>query len=683
MTSFFDELKRRKVYRVAVAYGVAAAGVIQLASAVFPAWELPNWTLRLTVVVLLIGFPVALVLAWAFDVTPQGIQSTPPLPQTQTAGAVGHNRRRNIFLLIGSGVAISAVAGFFLLPRAGASKMDKSIAVLPFENFSATPENAYFADGIQDDILTNLSKIGDLKVISRTSVMAYRGKPKSVKQIGKELGVGAILEGSVRRESDRVRVNVQLINAATDQHIWAEDYDRELTDVFAIQTDLAQKIAHELQAQLSPSEKAELTQKPTANNDAYLVFLDARRLQHAVDDSEKLKGAIELYERAIQLDPNYVQAIANLSITHSWLYHTSDPSEARRELARKYADQALAVAPNSPEAHLARGFCLYYGDRDFNAALHEFGLAKAGLPNDDEAYLVIGAIQRRQDKWVESTANLEKAVALNPKSTWPLQNLFFNYQMQRQFDAASKTVDRALALDSRSASLWGLKVKLAIASRGDFSVAEKAFAKFNETATQPDHDWIKDLPTEVLSEIVLGEASVRMLQRRYADALQVVRRLPEQTKWAKPHVVITARLIEGCAHQQLGEVEAAHAAFLKAKELAEAAVREEPKEESRHALLARVLARLGQKDAAIAEAQKAVELLPISVDAFEGPQIKEALAEVYAVTGENAKAVAVLEELLARPSDITIAGLKLDPTFDGLRSDPAFQNLLKNYSDHA
>ena len=234
--------------------------------------------------------------------------------------------------------------------------MEKSIAVLPFENFSGKPENAYFADGIQDDILTNLSKIGDLKVISRTSVMAYRGKQKSVRQIGKELGVGAILEGSVRREANRVRVNVQLINAQNDEHIWAEDYDRDLTDVFAIQTDLAQKIAHELQAQLSPSEKAGMTRKPTENGEAYLAFVQAHDLQAAaVEDRAKANEAVQLYKRAIELDPNFALAIANLSITHSWIFHNFDPKDEQRALAAKYAERALQLAPEMPEAHLARG----------------------------------------------------------------------------------------------------------------------------------------------------------------------------------------------------------------------------------------------------------------------------------------------------------------------------------------
>ncbi|MBO0696395.1 MAG: hypothetical protein J2P56_09900, partial [Verrucomicrobia bacterium] len=301
---FFEEVKRRKVYRVAAAYIIAAGGVIQLASAAFPAWELPNWALRLVIALLLLGFPIALILAWAYDVTPQGVRATP---------APTRHRRRNVIMLVATGVIISAAAGFFLLPRVSAHKVDKSIAVLPFESLSDDKANAYFADGIQDDVLTNLSKIGDLKVISRTSVMPYRGKASNVREIGKALGVGAILEGSVRRVGNRVRVNVQLINADTDQHIWAEDYDRDLTDVFAIQTDLAQKIANELRAKLSPSEKAQMEHKPTENGEAYLAFVQAHNLSMAVEDFEKLKESEQLYQRAIDLDPNFALAIARYS----------------------------------------------------------------------------------------------------------------------------------------------------------------------------------------------------------------------------------------------------------------------------------------------------------------------------------------------------------------------------------
>src|SRR5947207_10818970 len=423
MSGFFEEVKRRKVYRVAVAYIIVAGGIIQIASAVFPAWELPNWTLRLVVVLLLIGFPIALILAWAFDVTAQGIRATP------TVSAPGTHRRRNLILLIATGVIVSAAEGFFLLPRASARKIDKSIAVVPFENLSDEKENAYFADGIQDDILTNLSKIGDLKVISRTSVMSYRGKAPNVRDIGKALGVSTILEGSVRRSGNRVRVNVQLIDAITDEHLWASDYDRDLTDVFAIQTNLAQKIASELQAKLSPTEKAQIERKPTENGEAYLAFVQAHNLQNAVEDIGKLKQSEQLYARAVELDPKFALAFARYSQLESWIVHTYDPTQEPREKARVLAQKALQLHPDLPEAHLALGFSQYYGDNNFEAALKEFEIAQRGLPNDADGYLALGAIQRRLGKWSESTASLEKAASRNPKDSWVLQNLSHNYEM--------------------------------------------------------------------------------------------------------------------------------------------------------------------------------------------------------------------------------------------------------------
>ena len=673
--SFFNELKRRKVYRVAVAYVIAAGAIIQLASAVFPAWELPDWSLRLIIVLLLVGFPIALILAWAFDVTPTGIQPTPALSTAN--GAASTHLRRNVFLLGTAGLTVAFVVGFFLLPRVAGRKVDKSIAVLPFENFSEDKDNAFFADGIQDDILTNLSKIGDLKVISRTSVMGYRGKEKNVRQIGKELGVSAVLEGSVRREGKRVRVNVQLINAENDEHLWAEDYDRDLIDVFAIQTDLAQKIAHELRAQLSPSEQEEITRKPTENGEAYLAFVEAHNLQAALEDRGKLRQAVQLYERAIQLDPKFVLAMANLSILHSWIYRNFEPTDAESDLAEQYADRALGLAPDLPEAHLARGYSLYYGARDYEGALREFGIAQHRLPNDADVYLVIGAIQRRQGKWQESTANLEKAVSLNPNHTWPLQNLFFNYQMQREFEAASRVIERGLAIDPKSFSLWELKARLAINARGDLTIAEKGLAEFERARARGELP--KNLVPETVAKFGLGKAYVLMLRRRYPEALEALRQIPQEALNSLPEDFCEGSLLEGALHEKMGQAAEARVAFLKAKELAEAAVQEAPNEASRHARLGRALAYLGEKEAAIAEAKRGTELLPESSDAFSGPGITQTLAEVYLVTGENAKAIELMDGLLSRPADLTVAFLKLDPTWDRLRDDPEFQKVLAKH----
>src|SRR5216117_1114198 len=265
MSGFFEELQRRKVYRVAAAYIIAAAFIIQIGSAVFPAWELPNWTLRLVIVLLLAGFPVALILAWAYDVTPQGIQATPKVP--------GGHRRRNIILLVAAGAIISTAAGFFLLPRASARKIDKSVAVLPFQNLTDEKANAYFADGIQNEILTKLATIRDLKVISRTSTAKYQSKPDNLKTVAQELGVSTILEGAVQKAGDKVRVNVQLIDARADTHLWGKSYDRDFKDVLGVESEVSQEIADALQANLSPNESHALASVGTPDAEAYDLFL--------------------------------------------------------------------------------------------------------------------------------------------------------------------------------------------------------------------------------------------------------------------------------------------------------------------------------------------------------------------------------------------------------------------------
>jgi TolB-like protein/cytochrome c-type biogenesis protein CcmH/NrfG len=661
MSGFFEELKRRKVYRVAAAYIIAAGFIIQIGSAVFPAWELPNWTLRLVVILLLIGFPIALILAWAYDVTPQGIQVTKTPP--------GVHRRRNIITLTAVGLAISAVAGFFLFPRASERNVEKSIAVLPFQSLSDEKENAYFADGMQDDILTNLSKIGDLKVISRMSVMSYRGDAvRNAREIGKALGVATLLEGSVRRVGKRVRVNVQLINANNDEHIWAEDYDRDLTDVFAIQTDLAQKIAAALQAKLSPNEKARFDRRPTQNPDAYLLFVQAHDYANRPDmfPDTSLK-AEQLFEQATKLDPNFALAFAGLSTVESWLYHSSDPVPARREKARTAANEALRLQPDLPEGHLALGFSYYYGDRDYERALAEFEIAKRGLPNEAQAYMAIGAIQRRQGKWAESTANLKKAAELDPKNGSVLFNLGYNYMATRNFEAADKIFDRGIEAAPESFGSRALKSELAIRWKGDISVAEKELA-----SVPPGFD-----PQGL---VTLGRSGVLTLQRKFKEALQVIQQFRGETLLVRASVTCPKASLEGTLYLYLDDKVNAHSAFERARIVAERLVRESPDDAARHGQLGLILAGLGQKDAAIAEGKRAVELLPESQDAFDGPELTVVLAQIYAWTGEHDQAFGLLDHLLVLPNGITIPSLKLDPIWDPLRKDPRFQALIDKYA---
>jgi len=661
MSGFFEELKRRKVYRVAAAYMIAAGGAIQLASAAFPAWELPNWALRLVIVVLLMGFPIALILAWAYDITAQGVRATP------TLAVPGSHRRRNIIMLVVTGVIISAAAGFFLLPRVSAHKCDKSIAVLPFENLSDEKENAYFADGIQDDVLTNLSKVGDLKVISRTSVMPYRGKRSNLREIGKALGVGAILEGSVRRIGNRVRVNVQLINADTDEHMWAEDYDRDLTDVFAIQTDLAQQIVRELQAKLSPMEKAQIERRPTENGEAYLAFMQGHEIFYRPDKfRSNTEKAEQLFEEATKLDPNFAGAFAALARAHEWTYRDFDPTPARKEKARVAAETAIRLQPDLPEAHLAMGFYYYYCERDYQGALKEFAIAKLSLPNSPEVYMAIGAIERRQGKWKESTANLERAASLSPKDAWVLQYLADNYYANKNFETAEKIFDRAIEAAPQSLGPRAEKANLAVAWKGDLSVMEKELTQM-PAGVDPD------------GLVTFSRVQLLLLQRKFPDAIALVKQSPQDVfHYDKPR-----EFFEGAIYTFLNDKEKAVSAFKRARPIAEKALRESPSDASRHIILGMILAGLGEKELAIAEGKRAVELLPESEDALDGPKTTVALAQIYTWTGETDQALQILERSLSTPNGVTIPFLRLDPMWDPLRSDPRFQALIDRHEAKA
>jgi len=654
LSGFFGEVRRRKVYRVAAAYIIAAGGIIQLASAASPAWDLPSWTLRVLIVSLLMGFPVALMLAWAFDITADGIQLTP-----DGATSKGH-ARRNMIVLIVCGLMLSAGAGWFLLPRVAAHKIDRSIAVLPFQNLSDEKENAYFADGVQDDLLTNLSKIGDLKVISRTSVMPYRASQSNAREIGKALGVGTILEGSVRRVGNRVRVNVQLINAENDRHIWAEDYDRELTDVFAIQSDLAQKIAGELRAKLSPTEKAQIEHKPTDNSDAYLAFVEGHDLLTRPDrlraDTEK---AEQLFERATSLDPNFSKAFAALAWVEDWMYHSFDPTPARKAKAQAAAEEAVRLQPDLPEAHLGLGFYHYYCERNYERALDEFAIARKSLPNSADVYLAIGAIQRRQGKWAESTGNMEKAASLSPKDAFLLINLADNYRAINDFERADKLFDRAIEAAPNSISARTGKAMLAVDLKGDLSEIDKQLAQI-----QPGSAFD--------AEGTIGKAYLLMLQRKFHDSVGILKQLPADVRSDdKPK-----EYLEGVLYTFVNDNERARSAFQRARLILEKAIQQSSDDASRHMMLGMVLAGLGEKDAAITEGKRAVALLPESQDALDGPKMTLMLAEIYAWTGENDAALELLERSLVTPAGVTISSLKLNPIWDPLRSDDRFQALV-------
>jgi tetratricopeptide (TPR) repeat protein len=499
--------------------------------------------------------------------------------------------------------------------------------------------------------------------------MSYRGDAlRNAREIGKALGVGALLEGSVRRAGNRVRVSVQLINANNDEHIWAEDYDRDLTDVFAIQTDLAQKIASALQAKLSPNEKERLDRQPTKDPNAYLLFIQAHdyanRPERFRDDSLK---AEELFEQAIRLDPKFAAAFAGLSMVESWIYHSFEPTAARREKARLNADESLRLQPDLPEGHLALGSVYYYCDRDYERALAEFEIAKRDLPNEAQAYMAIGAIQRRQGKWTESTANFEKAAALDPKNASILVNLAYSYMALRNFQAADKTIDRAIAVAPQSLATVGLKAYLRAVWKGDFSEAETQFSAMSPGV---DSDGL----------VTWMRSGMLIWQRKFPEALAVVQKFPGETLTTSNTAPEPKAFREGSIHFLEGDKARAQIEFEQARVVSEKLLRDAPEDPARHAQHGLILAALGRKEEAIAEGKRAAELLPESRDAFDGPQFTAALAQIYAWTGETDEAFRLLDHLLSVPNGIAVSIFKLDPAWDSLRKDPRFQALIDKYA---
>ena len=661
MSSFFAELQRRKVYRVAAAYIVAAGFLIQMASATFPAWELPNWSLRLVIVLLLIGFPIALILAWAYDITAQGIQITP------TTGA---HRRRNLILLIATAVIVSAAAGFFLLRGAVWHEVDKSVAVLPFQNLSSDPENAYFADGIQQEVLTRLAKIADLKVISRASTQQYQSEPGNLAEIAKQLGVVNILEGSVQKAGNQVRVNVHLVNAQTGSQLWAETYDRKLSDIFAVESDIAKGIAGSLQATLTGGEEQALAANPTNNPEAYDAYLRGLAFEARSNySSDALFKAIDFYDLAVRLDPNFALAWARLSGVHALLYsNRRDTTAARRDAAKAALENAQRLQPNSPETLLFTGYYQYW-------VLHDYGMAKATfervskmLPGNSEVLYALAAIARSEGHWDESIAYWERGLALNPRNTALLTEVAFTYAALRQFPRAEKLYDRALDILPNEVSIMALKASI-YQAEGNLQEAAKLLAQVN-----------LETNSDVAVRIRLTQWR---LERNYTEATQWVQGRRDRLRFFSGIDKGSKQLGNALVHRVAGDTAQAKAFAEQARNTIEPLRKEQPDNAFVAAALAVAHAMLDEKESALNEAQRAITLLPSNKDRLSGPGFEENLALVEMIIGENSRAIATLTRLLETPyggwlyspAPITPALLRLDPLWDPLRADPSFQKL--------
>jgi len=552
---------------------------------------------------------------------------------------------------------------------------EKSIAVLPFENLSADPDNAYFAEGMQEEILTRLASIGDLKIISRASSQRYQSKPRNLAEIAKELGVANIVEGSVQKAADQVRVNVQLINAQTDSHLWADTYDRKLTDVFGVQSEIAKGIAAALQMKLTGREEQALAVRPTKNPEAYDAYLrglafEARSEATTTSWSPDLASkAIDFYGQAVQLDPSFAVAWARLSRPNARLYSSGlDTTPARRAAAKRALESAQKLEPNSPDTLVALGYyeCLIL--RDFNSAKSTFARVSKMLAGSSEVPSVLGRIARSEGKWNESIAYFEQGLALDPRNAELLNNAAQTFVYLRQFPAALKLYDRALDITPNDPDVMASKAAV-YQAQGNLEGAAKLLVNVNAKTASESAFFIKIVQLTLERNLV---EAIRFRQSRQAQ-------FHFDSEYAKGVNQVWLALAQHLVGDTTGaKVNAEHG-----RETFARLDREQPENTVWIMMLSQAYALLGEKELALKEAERAIMLLPRAKDPLNGPSLEENLAFIQTLVGEKSRAISTFARLLQTPYragvyesiPITVALLRLDPIWDPLRGDPAFQKL--------
>ncbi len=583
-------------------------------------------------------------------------------------------RKPTSALLATSLIALAAAAGWivwkseFIPNKVG---ITNGIAVLPFENLSPDPNNAYFADGIQDEILTRLAKIAELKVISRASTQQYQSKPRNLAQIAKQLGVANILEGSVQKAADQVRVNVQLINAQTDFHLWADTYDRKLTDILGVESEIAKRIAESLQAKLTGREEQALAVTPTDNPEAYDAYLRGLASERAHSSSfsyDLAEKAIGFYERAVQLDPNFALAWARLSREDALFYFNLEmPNRAARgDAAKRALENAQKLDPNSPETLLALGYYQYWVLYDYERAKTTFGRVGKMLPGNSEVPMALGRITRREGHWDESIAYWEQALALDPRNVELLVNAAWTYTMLRQFPVAIKLYDQVLDITPNNPDLMAEKAGI-YQAQGNLQEAARFLSGVNEQTLSEDN-------------FVIKIAQLRF-ERNYGEAVRLLQARQAQFHFASEIDKARDQVLLALTQRFAGDTAGAKVTGGQARNTLEPLYKDQPNEVLARSL-SQAYASMGEKDSALKLAEHAIMLLPRAIDAVDGPAVEQDLAMIQTIFGENSRAISTLTELLQTPygwgyglAPITPAHLRLDPIWDPLRGDPAFQKL--------
>ena len=675
--NIFTELKRRNVYKVAVAYAVVGWLLIQVATQVFPFLEIPNWMIRLVILLTALGFPVALVIAWAFELTPEGIK------RTEAADAARQHSRGGVWIAVVV-VAATLSLGLFLLGRYSAGRAtpqvtetptapnpQKSIAVLPFENLSEEKANAFFADGVQDEILTDLSKIADLKVISRSSVMHYRsGLERNPRKIGEELGVAHVLEGSVQRAGNRIRVNAQLIDARNDTHLWAQTYDRDLSDVFAIQSEIAKTIADQLQAKLSPQEKSAIQRPPTSDIAAFDLYTRARNLWLTAWGSstgkDDLLQAADLLNQAVARDPSFFDAWCQLAVTEVTIYFLDwDHTPVRLTKAEVAVQTAARLRPDAGETHLALGRMRYFGYLDYKGALAELELARRSIPNDPWVVLLKGYIERRQGRWDESIRDQQRGTELDPRNTLALQQLATTYEAMRRYADAKAVLARALAFDPNDAITRAYHAFVDFEWKADTRPLQQVIASIRATNAAA-------VPTIATFWLLCALAERDAVAAR--DALMASGANP--INGISENINFSQAFMEGLIARSMHDEEKARAAFTTARTQQEKTIQAQADYAPAVCMLGLIDAALGQKEEALREGQRAVDLLPLEKDALGGMEIVKYFSVTAAWAGNKDLACRQLVIATSQPSALSYGQLKLLPFWDALHSDPRFEKIV-------
>ena len=548
---------------------------------------------------------------------------------------------------------------------------DKSVAVLPFENLSSDKENAFFAQGIQDEIITTLSRISGLRVISRTSTAHYSSAPKNLPQIARQLRVTHLLEGSVQKTGDRVHINVQLIRADDDAHLWAQSYDRQLTDIFGVEAEVAKSIADSLQARLSPQEKERVETKPTTNADAYVLYLRGREYQTRPDNLlQDFKSAINLFDQAVKLDPNFALVHARLSATTSIVYHFYEPIEAWKLKAQAEASDSLRLQPNLGEGHLALGLYHYYVEGDYEAALRELALATEALPNDGDVGLYTAAVQRRSGHFTQALAAYQHAEQLDPRNSITLYDASQTYFGLRDWRTAAERMDRVLALFPDS-----FNVRI-----------QRAYVEFYwKGSTAPIKAALQSLPPNLDPDGVVTFArwDVSLMDRDTNAAEKALANSPLDTITSQTGVPLPKSYLQACVDVVRGDIAKAQTEFETSRPAIEKLVAESPRSGTRRAQLGFLYALLGRNEDALREGKRAMELIPIEHDIIEGAVVKAFYALICARVGQTDEAISRIERLLTTPfavdyddASITLSDLRTRWEWDPLRNDPRFQKIL-------